>query len=409
VGIYSAAFLGVVKTVNFPKRINDLEPSATMAVIEQAQCMRAQGINVISFGAGEPDFDTPQYIRDAAVKAMVEGKTRYTPGSGTQELKAAIAAKLKRDNGLEYKPEQIIVSNGAKHSLFNLCMTLCEEGDEVIVFRPYWVTFPEVVKLAGARPVYVDLLAEHDYQIQYKALFKAISAKTKAIIINSPSNPTGKLFTEESYKTLLSLAEEYDFWIISDECYEALTYDKPHLSIASLPGGYERTFTVQSLSKTFAMTGWRIGYVAGNVEVVQAMARFQGQATGCPNSIAQAAAVEALTQPPIALESWRQEYRARRDVMVETLNRIPGVKCARPEGAFYVFPDVSELYGLRGNGHLIRSSVDFANYLLETEAVATVPGVAFGADNHIRLSYATSMEEIKEGLARIIRAVEKLQ
>jgi aspartate aminotransferase len=385
-----------------------LQPSATMMVIKKAANMRAQGVDIISFGAGEPDFDTPEVVIGAAVKAMENGKTRYTPGSGTTSLKKSIAHKLKRDNQLHYEPKQIVVSNGAKHSLFNACMTLLQDGDEAILFSPFWVTYPEIVKLAGATPVYVETIARNGFQISMASLEAAVSKNTKLIFVNTPSNPTGAILNKESLKNIVAVAKKRDLIILSDECYEALTYDEPHVSIASLPDAYERTITIQSMSKVYAMTGWRIGYTASSVECANAMAKFQGQATGCPNSIAQEAADFALSHEHPYLGKWRDAFKERRTYMVNALNEIPGFETLMPKGAFYAFPNVSAFYGKELDGVVINSSLDLTNILLEKAHVAVVPGGPFGADDYIRLSYATSMENIIEGINRITKLMNTL-
>lgn len=389
-------------------RINRLQPSATMAVIERASQLRAEGVDVVSFGAGEPDFNTPENVVLAAEKAMAAGKTRYTPGSGTLELKKAVVAKLARDNGLSYEPKQIIISNGAKHSLFNICQALFQEGDEVIVFSPYWVSFPEFVSMSGATPVFVETSLEDQFQVRKDRFEAAITPRTRGVIVNTPSNPTGGVLLPSTLKMMVELAEKYNLWLISDECYEAITYDEPHISLATIPGAYERTLTVQSCSKTYAMTGWRIGYVAGNVEVVAGMGKFQGQSTSCPNSIAQAAAVEALIGDQTVVRERRDEFKNRRDYIVNALNDIDDIECFTPEGAFYAFPKVSAYFGRSGAAKKVLNSLDMAAYLLDTVAVATVPGSAFGADEYIRISYANSMAEIKDGVARIKSALAKL-
>jgi len=395
--------------MNFTKRINALQPSATMAVIEAAAQLKAQGIDVISFGAGEPDFDTPQHIIEAANKALSEGKTRYTPGSGTGTLKQAIADKLKKDNSLDYQANQIVVSNGGKHSLFNIMMTLFEEGDEVIILRPYWVTYPEVVKLSGAEPVYVETHESDAFQISKEQLAAGVTSKTKGMIINTPSNPSGAVLNRESLQAVVDVANEHDLWIISDECYEALVYDGEHLSLAGFENAYERTVTVQTMSKAFAMTGWRIGYSASTPELASAMGKFQGQATGCPNSIAQYASETALIDEPVFLADWRNQFVERRNYMVETLDNMPGMTCIMPEGAFYAFPKVSGLFGKRAGDVIIENDMDLTKYLLDVAHITVVPGTAFGAPEHVRLSYATSLDAIKTGLARFAEAVEKLK
>ena len=394
--------------MTFAKRINALEPSATMAVIEAAARLRAQGVDVISFGAGEPDFDTPEHIIAAGNQALAEGKTRYTPGSGTLGLKQAIANKLKKDNGLEYKPNQIVVSNGGKHSLFNIMMTLFEEGDEVIVLTPYWVTYPEIVKLSGARPVYVETTEKDAFQITRAQLEAGVSKRSRGMIINTPSNPSGAILNRASLQAIVDVANEHDLWIVSDECYESLVYDGEHLSLAGFEGAYERTITVQTMSKAYAMTGWRMGYSASTAELAAAMGKFQGQATGCPNSIAQFASEVALNTEPFFLADWRKQFVERRNYMVQALNAMPHISCLLPEGAFYAFPKVSGIFGKQAEGHVINNDTDLTKYLLEVAHITVVPGSAFGAGEHIRLSYATSMDAIKTGLERFARAVEKL-
>ena len=394
--------------LKYANRINSLAPSATMAVIERAAQLRAEGVDVVSFGAGEPDFNTPENVIRAAEKAMAAGKTRYTPGSGTLELKKAVIAKLARDNGLDYEPKQVIISNGAKHSLYNICQALFQEGDEVIVFSPYWVSFPEFVSMSGATAVFVETALEDNFQIRRDRLEAAITPNTRGMIVNTPSNPTGGVLVPDTLEMLVAVAEKHNLWLISDECYEAITYDEPHISLATIPGAYERTLTVQSCSKTYAMTGWRIGYVAGNSEIVAGMGKFQGQSTSCPNSIAQAAAVEALAGDQSIVQSRRDEFKKRRDYIVRSLNDIPGLTCFTPGGAFYAFPKVSGYFGKAYGSKKILNSLDLAAYLLDSVAVATVPGSAFGADDYIRLSYANSMTEIENGVERIKSALSKL-
>jgi len=394
--------------MTFTKRINALEPSATMAVLEAAARLKAEGVNVISFGAGEPDFDTPAHIIAAGNRAMEEGKTRYTPAAGTPELKKAIAAKLKKDNGLDYQPSQIVVSNGAKHSLYNIVMSLFEEGDEVIILAPYWVTYPEIVKLTGARDVYVETFEKDNFQISRAQLEAGVSSRTKGIIVNTPSNPSGAVLDHKSLQNIVDFANEHDLYIISDECYEGLVYDGEHISLAGFEGAYERTITVQTMSKAFAMTGWRIGYTASSAPLASAMGKFQGQATGCPNAIAQYASQVALTEPMDFLQGWREKFIERRNYMVEALNEMPGISCLLPEGAFYAFPKVSGLYGKQADGFVINNDADLTQYLLEIAHITVVTGSSFGAGEHIRLSYATSLEAIKTGLARFAEAVAKL-
>jgi aspartate aminotransferase len=393
----------------FAKRINALQPSATMAVMEAAARLRAEGVDIISFGAGEPDFDTPDHIIAAAKTALDEGKTRYTPASGTPTLKQSIVDKLKRDNGLDYSANQIVVSNGGKHSLYNIMMTLFEEGDEVILLSPYWVTYPEQVKLSGATPVYVETHEADEFQITKEQLLAGVTDKTKGIIVNTPSNPSGAVLNRESLQAVVDVSIAHDLWIISDECYELLVYGGEHISLASIEGAYDRTITVQTMSKPFAMTGWRIGYTASSPELAKAMGKFQGQATSNPNSIAQYASETALNEEPVFLEDWRKQFVERRNYMVKALNEMSGVSCLMPEGAFYVFPKISGLFGKNADDMTIENDMDLTKYLLDAAHITVVPGSAFGADEHVRLSYATSMEAIKTGLDRFAQAVDKLK
>jgi len=395
--------------MSFAKRINALQPSATMAVIEAAAQLRAQGVDVISFGAGEPDFDTPAHIVAAANKALADGHTRYTAASGFAGLKQAVVKKLKNDNGLDYETNQVVVSNGAKHSLYNIMMTLFEEGDEVLVLAPYWVTYPEIVKLSGAEPVYVDTNEKDGFQVTREQLLASVTSKTKGIIVNTPSNPSGAILNRESLEAIVDVATSNDLWLVSDECYEALVYDGEHLSLAGFDGAYEKTITVQTMSKAFAMTGWRMGYTASSKELATAMGKFQGQATGCPNSITQYASQTALTDPPLFLEDWRAQFVERRNYMVKALNDMPGITCIMPAGAFYAFPKVSDLFGKKAGDVEIKNDMDLTKYLLDAAHITVVPGTAFGASEHVRLSYATSMDAIKTGLGRFAEAVAKLK
>ncbi len=394
--------------MTFTKRINALQPSATMAVLEAAARLRSQGVDIISFGAGEPDFNTPEHIIEAGNEAMAKGMTRYTPASGTATLKQAVTDKLKRDNSLAYEPSQIVISNGAKHSLYNIMMTLFDEGDEVIILKPYWVTYPEIVKLSGAEPVYVETLESDAFQVTAEQLQQVITHRTKGIIVNTPSNPSGAVLNKASLQVVVDVCLEHEVWIISDECYDALVYDGEHISLAGFEGAYEKTITVQTLSKAYAMTGWRIGYTASNNDVAKAMGKFQGQATGCPNSIAQYASQVALTGDHSFLDEWRAQFVERRDYMVNALDAMNGVSCIMPEGAFYAFPKVSGLFGKKADGLEIKNDLDLTKYLLDAAHITVVPGSAFGAPDHVRLSYATSLDAIKAGLGRFAEAVAKL-
>lgn len=394
------------------QRAQNTAPSPTLAISAKAKSLQAQGKDVVGFGAGEPDFDTPDHIKQAAIDALSIGYTKYTPSSGDVDLKEAIIAKLQRENGLTYKPNQIIVSCGAKHSLYNIMQAMLDAGDEVIVPAPYWVSYPEMVKLALGTPVFIEALPENDFMPTKEAVEAAITPNTKALVLNSPSNPTGGVASRELVEELVALAIKHDFQIISDEIYEHLLYDgRTHLSPASLsPEAYNHVITVNGCSKAYSMTGWRIGYIASaSAELVGAMGRIQDQSTSNPTSIAQKAAVAALngTQEPV--EMMRKAFEARRNLIVERLNAIPGVCCRVPGGAFYAFPNVGALKGKRFGDKVMNTSDDLSAYLLEEALVAVVPGSGFGADDYIRLSYATSTENIVKGLDRIDAAFQKLE
>ena len=391
-------------------RISTIKPSPTLAITAKANALKAEGRDVISFGAGEPDFDTPDHIKMAAVKAIEEGFTKYTPVDGIVELKDAIISKLGRDNQLTYDRSQIVVSCGAKHTLYNLTQVLFEEGDEVIIPSPYWVSYLDMVLLSGARPVILNTGEAQGFKILPEQLKAAITRNTKAIIMNSPSNPTGAVYTARELAALAEVVSGKEMLVISDDIYEKIIYDdRQFTNIASLSKELrDRTVVVNGVSKTYSMTGWRIGYAAGPEEIIKAMTKLQSQNTSNPTSISQWAAVEALNGNQESVPIMVEEFRRRRDVIVEKLNAIPGVTCALPDGAFYVFPDVSSLFGRSYQGQALSNSSDFTAYLLEAANVAVIPGVDFGHDNHIRLSYATSLKNIEEGLKRINSAVKGL-
>jgi aspartate aminotransferase len=393
-------------------RARNTAPSPTLAINAKAKALQAQGKDVIGFGAGEPDFDTPDYIKQAAIDALNSGYTKYTPSSGDVDLKDAIVAKLKRDNGLTYGRENVIVSCGAKHSLFNVFQAIIDPGDEVIIPTPYWVSYPEQVKLADGAPVYVETLAENDFMPTGDAIRAAITPRTKAIILNSPSNPTGGVAQRALVEEIAAIAVEHGVYLISDEIYEKLLFDgRTHLSPASISdAAYQQTITVNGCSKAYSMTGWRIGYLAtADKEIIAAMGRMQDQSTSNPTSIAQKAAVAALNGPNDAVEEMRKAFEDRRNIIVEKLNAIPGVTCRLPGGAFYAFPDISALIGKRAGEKVIGSSDDLAAFLLEEAGVAVVPGSGFGADGYIRLSYATSTDKIVKGVERMDAAIRKLE
>jgi aspartate aminotransferase len=391
-------------------RVIGLKPSATLAITAKANELKAKGENVIGFGVGEPDFDTPDNIKESGVRAIQAGKTKYTDVGGIKELRAAIVEKFKRDNNLDYKPSEILVSCGGKHSLYNLCMAFFEPGDEVLVPAPYWVSYPPMVELAGASPVIVPTGRDKDFKIDPDDLARVTTPATKALILNYPSNPSGVSYTEGELAEIAKFCVENDIYVVSDEIYEKLVYDGfRHTSIASLGDEIRQlSIIVNGVSKTYAMTGWRIGYAAGPEELIKAMTKIQSQSTTNASSIAQWAAVEAISGPQDEVERMRREFEGRRKLIVDGLNAIPGVTCRNPEGAFYAFPDVSGTFGKSFSGTPITGSIDFAAFLLTEAKVALVPGAEFGDDTCVRLSYAASTAEITEGVRRIGEAVKKL-
>jgi aspartate aminotransferase len=390
------------------ERVKWIKPSPTLAITAKAQSMRAAGRNIINFGAGEPDFDTPDHIKKAAISAIEAGFTKYTPVGGIDELKDAIIAKLKHDNGLEYGRPNIFASCGAKHTLFNLAQVLFEAGDEVIIPAPYWVSYPDIVVLSGATPVVVSTTEEVGFKLKADDLARAVTGKTKAVIVNSPSNPTGMAYSEAELKALAEVVLEKDLTVISDDIYEKITYEGFQFAniVMTSKEIKERTIVVNGVSKTYSMTGWRIGYAAGPKDVISAATDYQSQNTSNPTSISQKAAVAALKGDQAPVATMVKEFQKRRDYIVDALNGIKGIRCMKPQGAFYAFPNTSGLYGKSFKGRRISGSVDLAAYLLDEAEVAVVPGEPFGSDDHIRLSFATSMENIEEGLKRIRQALE---
>ncbi len=383
------------------KKCEQVAPSMTLAITSKAKAMKKQGINVISFSAGEPDFNTPEHIIKAAKKAMDDGFTKYTPASGLVELKQAIADELAK-KGLSYKASQIVISNGAKHSLFNSMQAVLEPGDEVLIPMPYWVSYPELVKLAEAVPVFVE--SGDDFLATAESLKASITPKTKALILNNPSNPTGAIYSAAQLEAIAKLCVEKNIIVISDEIYDKLIYeDDVPPSIATYPGMLERTIVINGASKAFSMTGWRIGWTASPQNVASAMSALQSHATSNPNTIAQYATLAALTDEKTeeSVSAMRKQFKARREYMMETVSSMKYADFVKPGGAFYMMVDVSKVYGAEYNGKKIEGSLDFSGVLLEQKHVAAVPGVAFGADSYVRLSYATSMENIVEGLKRI--------
>lgn len=388
-----------------------IAPSATLTLDAKVKALRAAGEKVIGFAAGEPDFDTPLPIRDAMKEALDKGMTRYTPVAGTLELRDAIIQKLQKDNGLAYTRDEIIVSNGAKHSLYTALQAICDPGDEVVIPTPCWVSYPEMVRMAGGVPVFVDADEEEGFVPPISRIAAAITPRTKAFILTSPNNPNGTVWERDLLEALAALCVEKDFYILSDEIYEKLIYDgKQHLSIASLsPRVKARTLLVNGVSKAYAMTGFRIGYTAGPKDVIAAMTNYQSQATSAPNTPAQYAAAMALTMPQDCVEEMRKAFEERRDLLVAGLNAIPGIHCAKPEGAFYAMMNITDLLGKRLGEKVIGDTAAFAEALLEKQHVAVVPGNAFMAECCCRLSYATSSQEIAEGLRRIDAFVKELQ
>ncbi len=382
-------------------RAASLAPSLTLAIDSKAKQMKAEGLDVVGFGAGEPDFDTPDHIKMAAIKGLADGFTKYTPSSGIPELRQAVADKFKRENGLSYKPSQVIISCGGKHSCFNVIIATCEEGDEVIIPAPYWLSYPEMVKLAGATPVILTTSDQTEFKVTPDQLRGAITSRTRLFILNSPSNPTGSVYTPAEIKALGDICVEKGVLIMSDEIYEHLLYDgAKHQSVASFSQAhYDHTIVVHGFAKAWSMTGWRLGFLAAPEPIAKAIDAVQSHSTSNPTSFAQRGGVAALTGSQAHLPAWLAEYDRRRKFAWEKFNAMPGVSCVNSQGAFYLFPNISKL-GLK--------SADFCARLLEEEKVAAVPGIAFGADDYIRISYATGMANIEKGMARIDRFVRAL-
>ena len=392
-------------------RVHKVQPSFTLQMATVAAEMRAEGLDVINFSVGEPDFNTPPHIIRAGQKAMDEGYTKYTAGPGMIEFRKAICEKLKRENDITYTPADILVSNGEKQSLYNVCQALFEAGDSVIVFRPYWVSFPEFVRLADAEPVLVDTVPEHNFEPDFNDLQVKKSPDVKGVIVNSPSNPTGGVWGEDALLRLLKIAKENSWVVISDECYERLVYEGEFYSTEKLNRDHQigaNVVTCLSLSKTYAMTGWRIGYAAGPRDIIKSMSKIQGQSTSCANSIGQKAGIEALMGDQRCVEEMKAAFNKRRDLIVRLLNELPGVSCAMPGGAFYAFPDFSAYLDKQGSGKLLKDTFDISNYILGCAKVVTVPGDGFGAPGHIRFSYATSTDIIERGIGRVRSALEQI-
>ncbi len=384
------------------KKASAVSPSPTLAIDSKFKQMKKDGVPVVGFGAGEPDFNTPENVKRAGIKAIEENITRYTPASGTVELKAAVCDKIKRDTGLEYNISNIVISNGGKHSLTNTFMAICDPGDEVILPAPYWVSYPEMIKMADAVPVYINTSEESNFKFTIEQLKAAITPKTRALVLNSPSNPTGMIYTREEMMAIAEVAVENNIYVVFDEIYEKLVYEGEHVNIATLGDEIrDLTIIVNGMAKTYAMTGWRIGYIAAHERIAKAMANIQSHATSNPNSVAQAAAVEALCGDQSFIDDMKATYIERRNYMVERINNIDGISCLNPNGAFYIFMNVRDVLGKEHYGKVINTAQELCEDMLERALVALVPSEGFGIDGYVRLSYATSMEVIKTGLDRI--------
>ena len=384
------------------KKASGVSSSPTLAIDSKFKQMKQQGIPVVGFGAGEPDFNTPDNIKQAAIRAIENNFTKYTPASGTLELKQAVCDKIKKDTGLEYTTANIVISNGGKHSLTNTFMCICNPGDEVILPAPYWVSYPEMIKLADGVPVIINTTEENNFKFTISQLKEAITSKTRAIVLNTPSNPTGMIYTKAELEEIAKVAVENNIYIVFDEIYEKLVYEGEHTNIATLGEEIrDLTIIVNGLAKTYAMTGWRIGYIAANEKLAKAMANIQSHATSNPNSVAQAAAVEALSGDQSFIDEMKKTYVERRNYMVERINSIDGVSCIMPNGAFYVFMNVKDVLGKEHYGKMINTANDLCADMLDRALVALVPSEGFGIDGYVRFSYATSMEAIKTGLDRI--------
>lgn len=410
-GIDFSSFIWEARVMKLSQKSISISGSLTLAIDAKAKKMKAEGMDVIGFGAGEPDFETPQFIIEAAKEALDKGYTRYTPASGMMELKEAICEKLQNDNNLKYTPSEIIVSNGAKHSLYNIFQAILNPGDEVIIPTPYWVTYPELVKMGGGTPIFLDTKEENGFKIDITELEQAVTEKTKALIINSPGNPSGCVYSRKELEAIADLAVKKEFFVISDEIYEKLVYDgNEHISIASLNSEIKNiTLVVNGMSKAYAMTGWRIGYTAGNEEVIKVMSNIQSHATSNPNSIAQYASIAALRGPQDIIYQMVSEFEKRRKYMIDRIRQIEGLSCNEPKGAFYLMLNIGNALGRKYRNHTITGSMDFAEQLLDAYKVAVVPGLAFGADKYVRLSYATSIENIEKGLDRIESFMNELE
>lgn len=395
--------------IKLSDRINNIQPSKTMAVMAMAADLKSQGVDLIDLGAGEPDFPTPEHIRNLARDAMEAGYTKYTKVDGIVELKEAISAKFERDNSLKYSLDEIIVTGGAKQAIYNGIMATINPGDEVIIPAPYWVSFPEIVKMADGVPVIAELDTTNGCRSTKEAFESYITDKTTAVILNSPSNPVGSLLDDDFIEDVIEAAQKHNLLIISDETYERITFDKEYKSIASYEGAFDLTLTVNSMSKTYSMTGWRIGFAGGAKNLIKAMSKIQSQSTSNANSIAQKASEGALNGDQSVVESMKNTYMERRDLIYKGLSELSGVEVIKPEGTFFIFPDISSYFGKSANGKVINNSTDFSEFLVEQAKVVVIPGVAFGSDNNIRISFASPKKVLTEGVARISDALNLLK
>ncbi len=398
-------------TKRLASRVRELKPSATLAINAKAKALRAKGIDIVNLSAGEPDFDTPAHIKAAAIKALEEGFTRYTPVPGIPELREAICARIKEDYHLDYSPEEVVVTCGAKQALFNLAQALFEPGDEVIILSPYWVSYPPIVELAGAKPVIVPSSKEDNFEPKLSALEEALSPRTQGIFLNSPSNPTGLVYSTEFLEGVAALARKRDLIIVTDDIYDHLRFDGkgPENILTVAPDLRDQTVMVNGVSKTYAMTGWRIGWAVGPKDIIAAMARIQGQSTSNATSVAQKAALEALSGPQDCVVEMRETFKRRAVLLYEELKKTPGLDLPKPQGTFYAFVDFSTYFGRKTpQGQVIKGSLEMGDYLLEEARVATVPGIAFGEDRFLRISFANAEEEILKGINRIKEALQKL-
>jgi len=398
--------------ISISNKLQSISPSPTLAIDSKFKSMKAEGIDVVGFGAGEPDFDTPQHIKEAAIKAINDGFTKYTPASGTLDLKKAVVNKLKEENGLLYDTADIVISNGAKHSLVNTFMAILNPGDEVIIPAPFWVSYPEMVKIADGVPKIIETTEENNFKFKINDLEKALTSKTKALVLNNPSNPTGMLYNRDELKEIADFAVKHNIYVVSDEIYEALVYDgqDSFLSIASFGEKIkDLTIIINGVSKTYAMTGWRIGYTASNTRIAKAMSNLQSHATSNPNSIAQVAATAALNGPKDEIYVMKNAFCERRNHMVELINGIDGVSCIKPDGAFYIMMNIAKLLNKSYNGKVIENVDMLCDMLLTEVKLALVPGTGFGAPDYVRWSYATSMKNIDEGISRLKKFISKLK